>query len=78
MTTILYDEVATATPAPQLRAVPALKPTAAPAPKQASRRLDDQPIAGDPLVAGAARLLCIPARQLYATLWRLGLLEVVA
>jgi hypothetical protein len=78
MTAVLYDEVVTATPAPRLRAVPAPKPTAAPAPKQASRRLDNQPIGGDPLVAGAARLLCIPVRQVYAALWRLGLLEVVA
>ncbi len=49
----------------------------APAPKQASRRLDNQPIEGDPLVVGATRLLCIPVRQLYAALWRLGVLEVV-
>jgi hypothetical protein len=31
---------------------------------------------GDPLVDTAARLLSIPLRQLYAALWRLGLLEV--
>jgi hypothetical protein len=78
MTAVLYDEVVTATPAPQLKAVPALEPTAAPASKQALRRLDNQPIGGDPLVAGATRLLCIPVRQLYAALWRVGLLEVVA
>jgi hypothetical protein len=78
MTAVLYDEVVTATPAPQLRAVPAPKPTAAPAPKQASGRLDNQPIEGDPLVNGATRLLCVPVRQIYAALWRLGALEVVA
>jgi hypothetical protein len=78
MTAVFYDEVVTATPAPRLRAVPALKPTAAPAPKQASRRLDNQPIGSDPLVTGATRLLCIPVRQLYATLWRFGVLEVGA
>jgi hypothetical protein len=78
MTAVLYDEVVTATPAPHLRAVPAPKPNAAPALKQASRRLDNQPIEGDPLVAGATRLLCIPVRQLYAALWRLGVLKVVA
>jgi hypothetical protein len=33
---------------------------------------------GDPLVDTAARLLSIPLRQLYAALWRLGLLEVRA
>jgi hypothetical protein len=48
------------------------------APKQTSKRLDKQPIGGDPLVAGAAHLLCIPLRQLYAALWRVGLLEVGA
>jgi hypothetical protein len=78
MTAVLYDEVVTATPAPQLRAVPAVKPTAVSAPKQASRRLDHQLIGDDPLVAGAARLLCIPVRHLYAALWRAGLLEVGA
>jgi hypothetical protein len=78
MTTVLFDEVVTATPAPRVQAVPAPKPTAVQAPKQASRRLDDQPIGCDPLVAGAAWLLCLPVRQLYAALWRMGLLEVGA
>jgi hypothetical protein len=77
MTAVLYDEVVTATPAPQLRAVPAPKLPAASAPSKASRRLDNQPIEGDPLVVGATRLLCIPVRQLYAALWRLGVLEIV-
>jgi hypothetical protein len=48
------------------------------APKQTSRRPEHRPIGGDPLVAGAARLLCIPLRQLYAALWRVGVLEVGA
>jgi hypothetical protein len=78
MTAALYDEVVTATPAPRLRAVPAPKPTAVPASKHTSRRRDYQPIGGDPLVAGAARLLCVPLRQLYAALWRVGVLEVGA
>ena len=52
MTAVLYDEVVTATPAPQLRAVPAPKLPAASAPKQASRRLDNQPIEGDVLGQG--------------------------
>jgi hypothetical protein len=78
MTAVLHHEVVAATPAPRLRAVPALQPTTAPAPKQASGRRDDQLIGGDPLVAGAARLLCIPVRHLYAALWRAGVLEVGA
>ena len=45
-----------------------------PAPKQVSKR---PPIGwGDPMVDGAARLLSIPLRQVYAVLWRLGLIEV--
>jgi hypothetical protein len=31
---------------------------------------------GDPLVETTVRLLSIPVRQLYAVLWRLGLIEV--
>jgi hypothetical protein len=34
--------------------------------------------AGDPLVDGAARLLSIPLRHVYAALWRVGVLEVQA
>ncbi|PBJ60403.1 hypothetical protein BB737_26110, partial [Mycobacterium avium subsp. hominissuis] len=32
----------------------------------------------DPLVDGAARLLSIPLRHVYAALWRVGVLEVQA
>ena len=78
MTAVLYDEVATATPARRLRAVPAPTPMAVPAPKRTSKRPQQQLVAGDPLVVGAARLLCIPLRQLYAALWRAGVLEVGA
>jgi hypothetical protein len=82
MTAVLYDEVVTATPARRLRAVPApTPPTAVPAPKRTSKRPQDQLeqlIGGDPLVVGAARLLCVPLRQLYAALWRAGVLEVGA
>ena len=81
MTAVLYDEVVTATPARRLRVVPAPTPTPVPAPKRTSKRpLDqlDQLIGGDPLVVGAARLLCVPLRQLYAALWRAGVLEVGA
>lgn len=78
MTAVLYDEVVTATPARRLRAVPAPTPTAVPAPKRTSRRPEQQLFGGDPLVGGAARLLCVPLRQLYAALWRAGVLEVGA
>jgi hypothetical protein len=78
MTAVLYDEVVTATPARRLRAVPAPTPTAVPSPKRTSRRPEYDMIGGDPLVDGAARLLCGPLRQLYAALWRAGVLEVGA
>jgi hypothetical protein len=81
MTAVLYDEVVTATPARRLRAVPAPTPMPVPAPKRTSTRPKDQLdqlIGGDPLVVGAARLLCVPLRQLYAALWRAGVLEVGA
>jgi hypothetical protein len=77
MTAVLYDEVVAATPAPRLRAVPAPTPMAVPTPKT-SKRPEHQLIGGDPLVTGAARLLCVPLRQLYAALWRAGVLEVGA
>jgi hypothetical protein len=64
MTAVLYDEVVAATSAPRLRVVPDPTPTALPG--------------ADPLVEGAARLLCVPLRQLYAALWRVGVLEVGA
>jgi hypothetical protein len=76
MTAVLYDEVVTATPARRLRAVPAPTPMAVPAAKRTSQRPEQQLVGGDPLVVGAARLLCIPLRQLYAALWRAGVLEV--
>jgi hypothetical protein len=78
MTAVLYDELVTATSAPRLRVVPAPTPTAVPAPKRTSRRPEYQLIGGDPLVVGAAWLLCVPLRQLYAALWRAGVLEVGA
>jgi hypothetical protein len=71
MTAVLYDEVVAATSAPRLRVVPD------PTPKT-SKRSDLQLTGADPLVEGAARLLCVPLRQLYAALWRVGILEVGA
>ena len=77
MTAVLYDDVVTATSAPRLRVVPDVAPTALPTPKT-SKRSDPELMSGDPLVAGAARLLCVPLRQLYAALWRAGVIEVGA
>jgi hypothetical protein len=75
MTAVLYDEVVT-----QVPAAPAPLLTLAPAPKQAPKRRNQQPVStgGDPLVDGAARLLSVPLRHLYAALWRVGVLEVGA
>jgi hypothetical protein len=77
MTAVLYDEVVVAMPARRLKAVPAPTPIAVPTPKT-SKRPERQLMGGDPLVEGTARLLCIPLRQLYAALWRAGVLEVGA
>jgi hypothetical protein len=77
MTAVLYDEVVAATSAPRLRVVPDPAPTALPTPKT-SKRSNPQLTGADPLVDGAARLLCVPLRQLYAALWRVGILEVGA
>ena len=75
MTAVLYDEVVAVTSAPRLRVVPDPTPTT---PPKTSKR-SDLPLTGaDPLVEGAARLLCVPLRQLYAALWRAGVLEVGA
>jgi hypothetical protein len=77
MTAVLYDDVVAATSAPRLTVVPDLTPTAVPAPKTA-KRPTPKSTGGDPLVDGAARLLCVPLRQLYAALWRAGVIEVGA
>lgn len=69
MTAVLYDDVVTAPPAPRLILEPAHKP--------APRRRHREPIGGgDPMVDAAARLLSIPLRQMYAVLWRVGVIEV--
>ena len=61
MTAVPYDDVAESPPTP----------------KQASKQLAQPPIGGrDPMVDAAVRLLSIPLRQVYAALWRLGLIEV--
>ncbi|MDT5145897.1 MAG: hypothetical protein QOC58_542 [Mycobacterium sp.] len=73
MTAALYDEVVTVAPARTLMVV--RDTDTASAPKKVTRT----PVGGgDPLVDGAARLLSIPLRHLYAALWRAGVLEVQA
>ncbi|MGZ4528206.1 MAG: Rv1535 family protein [Mycobacterium sp.] len=69
MTAALYDDAA---PTP----VPA--PIPAPAPKQVRRPGPRHFGGGDPLVDAATRLLSIPLHQVYAVLWRVGLIEVTA
>jgi hypothetical protein len=82
MTSALYDEVVTATPARTLHLVrdTSPTPTPAPAPEKLTRRVDVAPfgigIGSDPLVEGAARLLSVPVRHVYAALWRVGLIEI--
>jgi hypothetical protein len=71
MTAVLYDDAVTLPTAPC--------PRVAPAPKSAPNRRPQPPIGGgDPLVDAATRLLSIPLRQVYAVLWRVGLIEVTA
>jgi len=76
----VISPVATQAPAPRLQVVRDGSPIQAPAPKKVTRRIDAQPfgVGGDPLVNGAARLLTIPLRHVYAALWRVGVLEVQA
>jgi hypothetical protein len=80
MTAALYDEAVTVAPAGKLTVVRDVTPTQARTPKKVTRRLDIQlfGICSDPLVEGAARLLTIPVRHVYAALWRVGVLEVQA
>ncbi|BBZ44544.1 Rv1535 family protein [Mycobacterium parmense] len=80
MTAVLYDEVVAVAPARKLTVVRDADTVAAAAPKKATRGADvlRSVAAGDPLVDGAARLLSIPLRHVYAALWRAGVLEVRA
>ena len=44
---------------------------------RAAPRVSKPPIAGgDPVADAVGRLLSIPLREVYAALWRLGLIEV--
>ena len=68
MTAVLRDDAVAIPPEPR------------PAAKQAPQRLQRSAIGagGDPLADAATRLLAIPLRQVYAVLWRMGLIEVRA
>jgi hypothetical protein len=78
MTAFLHDDLlVAATPAPRLQIVADPTPVAVATPKT-SKRPDARLAGADPLVEGAARLLCVPLRQLYAALWRAGVIEVGA
>lgn len=75
MTAVLHDEVVTVAPAPKLTVVR----DATAAPKKAPRRAERPTIViSDPVVDGAAHLLSIGLRHVYAALWRVGVLEVRA
>ena len=84
MTVALHDEVVTVAPARKLTVVrdvatiPAIPHDSAP--KKVARPVGNLPVGlgVDPLVEGAARLLSIPLRHVYAALWRAGVLEVEA
>ena len=80
MTAVLYDEVVTVAPARKLTVVRDDATTQAPARKKVMRQINTPPfgVGGDPLVDGAAWLLNVPLRHMYAALWRVGLLEVRA
>jgi hypothetical protein len=79
MTAVLYDEVVTVAPVRKLTVVRDT-PIQTPVPNKVTRRVANRPFVagGDPLVDGAARLLSIPLRHVYAALWRVGVLEVQA
>ncbi len=78
MTAALYDEVVAVAPARTLAVVRDTDTIPARTPTRPSRVSRTPAGGGDPLVDGAARLLSIPLRHLYAALWRVGVLEVQA
>jgi hypothetical protein len=79
MTAALYDEAVTVAPAHKLAVVRDATRMRAPALTKETRRVDSRTIViTDPLVDGAARLLTIGVRHMYAALWRVGVLEVQA
>jgi hypothetical protein len=83
MTAALYGEVVSAAPARYLQvvrtdtdSVVALPPRKTSA---SGKGVESRPFAmSDPLLDGAARLLSVPVRHVYAALWRAGVLDVRA
>ena len=76
MTAVLHDEVVTVAPAPKLTVVRDDATTQV-SEATAERRVASRTIViRDPLVDGAAHLLSIGVRHVYAALWRVGVLEV--
>ncbi|WP_156687036.1 Rv1535 family protein [Mycobacterium sp. Marseille-P9652] len=76
-TAVLHDEVVTVAPAPVLTVVRDVDTIPDTNPARRPKKVTRTPVGGgDPLVDGAARLLSIPLRHLYAALWRVGVLEV--
>lgn len=81
MTAAIYDDAMTVAPARTLTVVRGTDTFPAPAPVPEARRREGNPqfgAGGDLLVDGAARLLSVPLRHVYAALWRVGVLEVRA
>jgi hypothetical protein len=77
MTAVLHDEVVTVAPAPMLTVVRDGDPASAR--EKAARPVERRTIViSDPVVDGAAHLLSIGLRHVYAALWRVGVLEVRA
>lgn len=76
MTAALHDNAAPAPQAPAAGVQPGPQAPAAgaqPAPPWREKASAD---GGDPLMSAATRLLTVPMRQMYAVLWRLGVIEV--
>ena len=63
MTAVRYDDVVPAPMAPGPQQTPKARPEAA-------------ADSGNPLMDMTTRLLSVPLRQLYAALWRMGVIEV--
>lgn len=77
-TAVQCDEVVTVAPARKLTVVRDDATTQVSQPN-AERRVESRTIViRDPLVDGAAHLLSIGVRHVYAVLWRIGLLEIGA
>jgi hypothetical protein len=76
MTAVLRDEAVAIPPGPPPTASSEAEPTA----ERVTKRQPRSPIGAgsDPLANAASHLLAVPLRQVYAVLWRMGLIEVKA